>query len=190
MLANKSANILPPCHTTSFYHAYIAMNNPLINPGLGTFFWMLVSFAILVFILGKWGWPMLLKALQKREEYITDQLHKAEEAEQRMQQLVTHNDEILRQAKAERDEIINNAKLTAQNIIEDAQRKAAEETDRIVENARKNIEYEKLRAMHDLKNEIAGLSINIAEKLMQQELSDKEKSNSLITRELEKAHLN
>ena len=51
------------------------MNNPLINPGLGTFFWMLVSFGILVFILGKWGWPMLLKSLKKREEAIAESLN-------------------------------------------------------------------------------------------------------------------
>ena len=66
------------------------MNNPLINPGIGTFFWMLVSFGVLVFILGKWGWPMLLKALTKREKDIEDKLNAAEKAHEELKQLKAH----------------------------------------------------------------------------------------------------
>ncbi len=166
------------------------MNNPLINPGLGTFFWMLVSFGVLVFILGKWGWPMLLKALKKREKAIADSLAAAEKAREEMAQLVAHNDDLLKEAKLQRDELLRNARLTSEKIVEDARLKATEEADRIVESARESINYEKLRAMTDLKNQIATLSIDIAEKLMKAELSDKEKANSLIRRELEEAHLN
>ena len=166
------------------------MNNPLINPGLGTFFWMLVSFGVLVFILGKWGWPMLLKALKKREQAIADSLNAAQKAREEMAQLVAHNEELLRLAKVERDEMLRNARLTSEKIVEDARTKATEEADRIVENARESINYEKLKAMHNLKNQIATLSIDIAEKLMKAELSDKEKANAIILRELEEAHLN
>ena len=166
------------------------MNNPLINPGLGTFFWMLVSFGVLVFILGKWGWPMLLKALKKREQAIADSLNAAQKAREEMAQLVAHNEELLRQAKVERDEMLRNARLTSEKIVEDARTKATEEADRIVENARESINYEKLKAMHDLKNQIANLSIEIAEKLMKAELSDKQNADKLIQRELEHAHLN
>ena len=63
------------------------MNNPLINPGLGTFFWMLISFGVLAFILGKWGWPMLLKSLKKREQAIADSLNAAEKARELQQQM-------------------------------------------------------------------------------------------------------
>lgn len=166
------------------------MNNPLINPGLGTFFWMLVSFGVLVFILGKWGWPMLLKALKKREQAIADSLNAAEKAREEMAQLVAHNEDLLKDAKLQRDELLRNARLTSEKIVEDARAKATEEADRIVESARESINYEKMRAMYDLKNQIATLSIDIAEKLMKAELSDKEKANSLIQRELEEAHLN
>ena len=166
------------------------MNNPLINPGLGTFFWMLVSFGVLVFILGKWGWPMLLKALKKREKAIADSLNAAEKAREEMAQLVAHNEDLLKEAKVQREELLRNARLTSEKIIEDARTKATEEADRIVENARESINYEKLKAMHDLKNQIATLSIDIAEKLMKAELTDKEKANSIIVRELEEAHLN
>ncbi|MBO4600287.1 MAG: F0F1 ATP synthase subunit B [Bacteroidales bacterium] len=166
------------------------MNNPLINPGLGTFFWMLVSFGVLVFILGKWGWPMLLKSLKKREKAIEDSLNAAEKARQEMKQLVAHNEELLRQAKSEREEMLRNARLAKEEIEEKARLKASDEAARIMEAARESINNEKLRAMHDLKNQIASLSIDIAEKLMKAELSDRAKADSLIQRELENAHLN
>ena len=164
------------------------MNNPLISPGLGTFVWMLVAFGILALILGKWGWPMLLKALKKREEAIA--LNAAEKAKEEMKQLTAHNEDLLKEAKLERDELLRNARLTSEKIIEDARTKATEEADRIVEAARENINYEKLKAMHDLKNQIASLSIDIAEKLMKAELSDKQKADAMIQHELENAHLN
>ena len=151
---------------------------------------MLVSFGVLAFILGKWGWPMLLKSLKKREQAIADSLNAAEKAREEMKQLTAHNEDLLREAKIERDELLRNARLTSEKIIEDARVKATEEADRIVESARESINYEKLKAMHDLKNQIATLSIDIAEKLMKAELSDKQKANSLIARELEEAHLN
>ena len=146
------------------------MNNPLINPGIGTFVWLLVSFGILAFILMKWGWPMILKALKSREEAIANSLNEANKAREEMKNLVAHNEELLRQAKMERDE-------TA-------------EADRIVEAARENINYEKMKAMTELKNQIANLSIEIAEKLIRAELSDKPKADALIQKELEMAKLN
>lgn len=166
------------------------MNNPLISPGLGTFFWMLVSFGILVFILGKWGWPMLLKSLKKREQAIADSLNAAEKAREEMKLLVAHNEDLLKEAKLQRDEMLRNARLTSDKIVDDARQKATEEADRIVENARENINYEKLKAMHELKNQIASLSIEIAEKLMKAELSDMQRAEDLVRQELENAHLN
>ncbi len=161
------------------------MNNPLISPGIGTFLWMLVSFGILAFILMKWGWPMILEALHKREEAITASLNEAAKAREEMKNLVAHNEELLRQAKIERDEMLRNARLTSEQIVEDARAKATEEANRIVDTARENINYEKLRAMHELKNQVANLSIEIAEKLIRAELSDKSKADALIQKELE-----
>lgn len=166
------------------------MNNPLISPGLGTFFWMLISFGILVFILGKWGWPMLLKALKNREKAIADSLNAAEKAREEMKLLVAHNEDLLKEAKLQRDEMLRNARLTSDKIVEDARLKATEEADRIVESARENINFEKLKAMHELKNQIASLSIEIAEKLMKAELSDRQRAEDLVRQELENAHLN
>ena len=166
------------------------MNNPLINPGIGTFVWMLVSFGILAFILIKFGWPMILKALKKREEAIAKSLNEAAAAREEMKTLVAHNEELLRQAKMERDEMLRNARVASDEIVEKARAKATEEADRIVEAARENIQYEKLKAMHELKNQIANLSIEIAEKLIRAELGDKPKADALVQKELELMNLN
>ncbi|MCR4659850.1 MAG: F0F1 ATP synthase subunit B [Bacteroidales bacterium] len=166
------------------------MNNPLISPGLGTFVWMLVSFGILAFILAKWGWPMLLKSLKERETAISESLNAAERARDEMKALKADNQELLRQAKQERDAMLSNARQTCEKIIDEARIRATEEADRIVESARENINYERLKAMHELKNQIATLSIEIAEKLIKSELSDRQKADDLIQKELENAHLN
>ena len=166
------------------------MNNPLINPGLGTFVWMLVSFGILAFILIKFGWPMILKSLKSREEAIANSLNEAAKAREEMKHLVAHNEELLRQAKKERDEMLRNARAASEQIVEEARAKATVEADRIVESARENINYEKLKAMTELKNQIATLSIDIAEKLIRAELEDKPKADALIQKELERVHLN
>ena len=166
------------------------MNNPLISPGLGTFVWMLVSFGILAFILIKFGWPMILKSLKNREDAIEQSLGEATKAREEMKTLVAHNEELLRQAKMERDEMLRNARTASDQIVDEARAKASAEADRIVEAARENIEYEKLKAMHELKNQIANLSIEIAEKLIRAELSDKPKADALIQKELELMELN
>lgn len=166
------------------------MNNPLISPGIGTFVWMLVSFGILAFILIKFGWPMILKALKKREEAIAASLNEAAKAREEMKHLVAHNEELLRQAKMERDEMLRNARMASDQIVEEARAKATAEANRIVDNARENINYEKLKAMTELKNQMANLSIEIAEKLIRAELSDKPKADALIQKELELMHLN
>jgi len=166
------------------------MNNPLINPGLGVLVWMVVAFGILAFILGKFGWPMLLKALHEREEAIDRSLNEAAKAREEMKSLVAHNEDLMRKAKMERDEMLRNARTASEQIIEKARAEATKEADRIVETARENIEYEKLKAMHELKNQVANLSIEIAEKLIRAELSDKPKADALVQKELELMHLN
>ena len=165
------------------------MNNPLISPNLGVFVWMLVAFGILAFILIRFGWPMVLKALNAREKAITESLQEAAKAREEMRQLQAHNEDLLKEAKLERDEMLRHARQASEQIAEETRAKAQAEADRILEAARENINYEKLKAMHDLKNQIANLSIEIAEKLIMAELSDTEAANALIDRELEKTKL-
>ena len=163
------------------------MNNPLVSPGLGVIFWMIVAFGILAFILMKWGWPVILKSLDERDKAISDSLEAADKMKKEMENLQVKNEELLKEAKVQRDEILRNARLAGEQIVEDARAKATVEADRIVENARENINYEKLKAMHDLKNQIANLSIEIAEKLIKSELEDKQKATEFVAKELEDA---
>lgn len=166
------------------------MNNPLINPNLGVFVWMFISFLILVIILGVFGWPMILKALKTRETQIAESLSAAEKAREEMKQLKAGNEELLQQAKREREEILLNARLTREELIEKAKQDATEEANRIVESAREKINFEKLKAMHDLRNEVGNIAIEIAEKLIRTELSDHAKANAVIESELDRFHLN
>ena len=161
------------------------MNNPLVNPGLGVFVWMLISFAILVFILAKFGWPMLLKSLKSREQAIEDALNQAEKAREEMQLLQANNEDLLNQAKRERDEILRNARATSEEIIERAKQQATEEIQQMRASAVESIKNEQLRAMHDMKNQIAQFSIDIAEKLIKTELSDRERADAFVKTELE-----
>lgn len=151
--------------------------------------WMLAAFGVLVFILAKFGWPVVLKTLNEREKNINDSLNAAKHAKEEMAKLEAHNEDLLKEAKAERDAMLHNARVTSDQIVEEARVKATAEADRIVANATKEIEYKKLEAMHELKNQIATLSIEIAEKLIKDELSDKDKANALVKRELENARL-
>ena len=166
------------------------MDSALITPGLGVIFWMVVSFAILVFILLKFGWPVVIKTLKEHEESINNSLSAAEKAKDELLQLQANREELQKEAKIERDEMLRNARLTSEKIIEESRLKATEEADRIVEMAKQSIEYEKMQALHDLKNQMANLSIEIAEKLLKQELADKEKASEFIKQELENVHLN
>lgn len=166
------------------------LSSSLITPGLGTIVWTTLTFAILVFILAKFGWPIILKSLIDREIAIKDALTAADKAREEMKHLEAHNEELLVQAKQERDEMLRNARMASEQIIEDARTKATAEADRIVETARENINYEKLQAIHELKNQIATLSIEMAEKILKQELRSKESANEFIKRELENVNLN
>lgn len=133
---------------------------------------------------------MLVKSLREREDAIEESLNAADKAREEMKTLVAHNEELLRQAKIERDDMLRQARMAGDEIIEQARTKATAEANRIVDSAHESIEYEKLKAMHDLKNQVANLSIEIAEKLIRSELSDKLKADELIAKEMERMQLN
>lgn len=152
----------------------------LVTPGIGLIFWMTLSFLLLLLILKKYAWKPVLKMLKERETKIEESLQQAEKAHEEMKQLKFSNEELLREAKNERDNILRDARVIREKLIEEARTKATEEADRIVESAKESIKYEKLEALTDLKNQIALLSVDIAEKLIQQELSKDDKQNKLI----------
>ncbi len=162
----------------------------IIQPGLGLIFWMVIVFAALLLILKKFAWKPILNLLHEREASIEDALNAAGKAKEEMQQLKFDNKELLKEAKNERDEILQAARKVRETIIDEAKEKATIEADRIVESAKESIHYEKMAAMTELKNQIAGLSIEIAEKILGEELSSTDKQKELINKHLDQVNFN
>lgn len=151
----------------------------LITPEIGLMFWTGLTFLILMLILTKFVWKPLLNLVNTREGKIQDALDMAKKTKAEMEKLQVQNQNLLKEARIERDELIKDAKETSSQMIEAAKVKAKEEADKIVENARVAIQAEKSAAVADLKSQVAGIAIDIAEKILKEELSSKEKQTQL-----------
>lgn len=154
----------------------------LVSPGIGLIFWTAIAFSILLFILGKFAWKPIMQGLRERERHIDDALHAADKAREEMALLKIDNEKLMREAKEERDDILREARKVRESIIEDARKKSNAEADRIIEAAKETIENEKMAALTDLKNQIALLSLEIAEKVIREKLSDDPKQQALVER--------
>lgn len=162
----------------------------LIYPGLGLIFWMTLSFLLLFLILKKFAWKPILNALHQREQSIDDALHAAEKAREEMKMLKLDNEKLLKEAKLEREKIISEAKQLKEKILEEARQKGNEEVKRMIEAAREAIRFEKMAAITELKNQIALFSIDIAEKVLNEEFSVSEKQKKLINNLLDEINFN
>ncbi len=162
----------------------------LVNPGIGLIFWMALAFGLLLFILGKFVWPPVLRALHEREQSIELALHEADKAREEMKQLIFSNEQLMRQAEEERDALIRDARRVRESLIEEARQRANDEANRIIDNARERIHFEKMEAITELKNQIAHLSIEIAEKVLQNELSQPERQKEFVQKSIDKMNLN
>lgn len=149
------------------------------NEGLP--FWSLLIFIILFFLLKKFAWKPILSALEQRENTITDALNAAHEAKKEVANLKADNERLLAQARAERDEILKEARQIKDRIISEAKEEAQKEGQKIITQAKQTIESEKRTAIADLKNQVAILSLQIAEKVVKTELSEKQKQEQLIS---------
>jgi F-type H+-transporting ATPase subunit b len=162
----------------------------LVTPGIGLIFWMLVSFSLVLFVLGKYAWKPIMKGIHQREDSIEKALEAANDAKKEMLQLKAGNEQLLRDAKDERDALMRDARKVKEAILDEARVKANEEASRIMENARENIQYEKMAAINDLKNQIASISIEIAEKLIGKELENKKQQEQLTEKLLKEVKIN
>jgi len=162
----------------------------LIEPGVGLIFWTTITFVLLLFLLGKFAWKPILKAIKTREENIAQALASAESALNDVRELKANNEKIMAKAREERDEVLKEARETKEAIINEAKTKAAKETERILAAARDQINNEKNAAIADLKNQVASLSIEIAEKILKSELSSDEKQKTLVSNLMKDVNLN
>lgn len=144
----------------------------LLTPGLGLIFWQLIGFLLLLFVLGKFAWPPIMDALRERETSIEEALAAAENAKQEMAQLKADNEKLIAEARKERDEILKQASVTASHLREEAKEQASKETARMIKDAKAAIETEKQAALAEVKQQVAQLSVQIAEKILREKLSD------------------
>ena len=162
----------------------------LINDfSFGLFFWQMILFVLLLFLLKKFAWKPILDALNSREEGIQNALDEADKARQEMFDLKSSNEQILKEARAERDGLLKDARMIKEKMISEAKDEAKAQSNKIIEQAKQTIENEKLAAITELKNQVAELSIGIAENIMKDELSNKGKQVKLIEKMLEEAKL-
>jgi len=162
----------------------------LVKPAFGLIFWMFISFGIILFILKKFAWKPILKMLHERESSIQNALDSAEKAKEEMKALQSNNEKILADARNERDAMLKDAREIREKMIAEAKGIASKEADRLLVIARENIQNEKMAAITELKNQVAVLSIEIAEKILKSELSSDEKQKSLVNTLLKDVNLN
>jgi F-type H+-transporting ATPase subunit b len=151
----------------------------LLSVSYGTVFWATVAFLVVAFLLKKMAWGPILKSLEERSQGIENALNEAERARQEMSKLQAGNEQLLREARDERDRILAEAKALKDSIVGEARTKATEESTRIIAAARVEIDNQKKAAITELKNQVATLSVDIAEKLTREKLSDSEKQKAL-----------
>jgi F-type H+-transporting ATPase subunit b len=162
----------------------------LVKPEFGLVFWMTVSFLIVVFILRKFAWGPILSSLKERETSIEDALNAAKKAKDEVANMKAENEQLLKQARNERDMMLKEARDTKDAIVNEARAKAQTEADRMITIARETIQNEKMAAITELKNQVATLSIEIAEKVIRQQLASDEKQRALVNDLLKDVKLN
>jgi len=152
----------------------------LIKPEIGLIFWTALTFAILLFVLRKFAWKPILGAVSEREDNIRTALEEAEKARLEMENLQADNERILKEARAEREAMLKEARELKNKMIADAKDEAQTQASKMIEQAQTAIESEKKAAMAELKSHVAGLAVDIAEKVVRDELSNKDKQLQLV----------
>jgi len=157
---------------------------------LGLFVWMLVIFIGLIFLMKKFAWKPILDAVNEREEGIRNALLSAENAKKEMLNLQSSNEKLVAEARAERDAMMKEAREIKEKMINDAKSEAQTQGEKMIAQAKAAIESEKNAAMAELKNQVSTLSLEIAEKVLRDELSNKESQTKLVEKMLGDAKLN
>lgn len=162
----------------------------LLTPDLGLLFWQFIIFGILFFILSRFAWKPITSSLREREDNIQSALDLAEQTRSEMIHLKAENEKILAQARVERDTILRGAKETADKLVNDAQAKAATEGQRILEQAREAMQNERQSLVTQMRQEMVSLSLGIAEKVLNKELTDQPAQEQLVKDLVSQSRLN
>jgi len=154
--------------------------NPLVLPDIGLVFWSTIAFLILLFVLGKFAWKPIMKAIGEREQGITEAIASAEKVKLEMAQLKNDNDALLATAREERAVILKEAKDIKDKMINDAKNEAKVQAAKIIADAQASIVNQKMAAITDLKNQVGNLVIEVSEKILRRELANKDEQENYI----------
>jgi F-type H+-transporting ATPase subunit b len=168
----------------------IILMNPLITPDPGLAIWAILIFSILLFLLSKFAFRPIVNSLKERQDSIETALNAANKAKEEMAQLQSKNEDLLREAKEERNKMLLEAKDIANKTMDDARERAKVEYAKLTDNARKDFEAERVSALMQMKNEAGKLAVDIAEKLVKKELSDKKAQEDLVSSLINEAKFN
>ena len=157
----------------------------LLTPDPGLVFWMVITFGVVFVLLAKYGFPVIIKAVEDRKAYIDNSLKAAREVNEQLANVKLEGEKILAQAREEQNRILSEAAVTRDRIIKDAQDRAITEGQRLMTEVKKQIETEKESAIRDIRRQVAVLSVEIAEKIMRSKLVDTKEQNALIDRMLD-----
>ena len=157
----------------------------LLIPSTGLLFWMSLTFFVVLFILWKFGFPVIINMVAERKAFIDDSLRKAHDANERLANIQKEGESILQEAREKQAQILKEAAETREAIVEQAQEKARQEGARLLEDARVAIEQEKKAAIADIRSQVAALSVEIAEKVLRANLKDDASQMELINRMLD-----
>lgn len=160
------------------------LSSNLATPAIGTVFWTTLIFLMLLFLLWKYAWGPILKAIKAREDTIRNALDAAEKAREEMKVLQADNEIIIRKAREERDKIIRDARTATERMLTEAKEKSHSETDAMVKRAKELIEREKNTAITEVKREVARLAIEVASKVVSETLKSDAEQQKLIERYL------
>lgn len=163
----------------------------LINDfSFGLFFWQAIILLVLILLMVKFAWKPIMESITAREEGIRDAIASAETAKKEMMNLKADNQRLLDDARAERDTMLKEAREIKEKMIADAKSEAQVQGAKMIEQAKASIESEKNAALAELKSQVSGLSVEIAEKLLKAELSNKESQSALVEKMLGEVKLN
>lgn len=168
---------------------FILLEGGLMSPDPGLFFWTVLIFVILWILLGKFAFKPITNALKERNEAITNSLQQADKAREEMAQLNAKHEQLLIEAKEERNNILKDAKDAGNKIVDDAKGKAKEEANKIMEETKAAMETAKKAALVEVKNQVGAMAIDIAEKVLEQELKEKKQQEALVAKLVEDANL-
>ncbi|HXI26856.1 MAG TPA: F0F1 ATP synthase subunit B [Vicinamibacterales bacterium] len=166
------------------------MDNPLLRPDPGLFIWTILTFLVLVGLLAKFAWRPLLQALEARQNSIRKALDDAQLAKQELERLNAESAQIIARSRQEADAIITQSRSDGERLREEIRQKARGEADLIVKNAERQIQLETTRALEQIRHEAVDLSVAIASKIIQRNLTreDNERLIDEALRQVQQRH--